>query len=328
MRWPPSALIFLDQNTERKMFMFRIVSVVLATLLGPAADSLFKMHADSRAMGEDPVTETNPERFALWQSVAPVGGQQMDSTKDENAYITIHRPEGTSSRHDLDQTAVVICPGGGYGGLVVGPEGHGIAKWLGQFGITGIVLEYRLPKQRHAVPLIDAQRAVRLVRSKAAELGVREDRIGIMGFSAGGHLASTVATHFGEPPATIDDSISQLSCRPDFAVLIYPVVTMMEFTHRGSRNNLLGPEPSPQLVEDYSNERQVTGATPPIFIAHALDDRPVPIENSRMLYQALQEKKITAKLLELPSGGHGLNGYQGPMWDQWQAEAIEWMDSL
>jgi len=192
--------------------MFRIVSVVLATLLVPTADSLFKMHAASRAMGEDPVTETNPERFALWQNVAPVGGQQMDSTKDENAYITIHRPEGTSSRYELDQTAVVICPGGGYGGLVVGPEGHGIAKWLGQFGITGIVLEYRLPKQRHAVPLIDAQRAVRLVRSKAAGLGVREDRIGIMGFSAGGHLASTVATHFGEPPATIDDSISQLSC--------------------------------------------------------------------------------------------------------------------
>lgn len=328
MSWPPSELIFLDQNTERKRFMFRIVSVVLATLLVPAADSLFKMHSDSRAMGEDPVTETNSERFALWQNFAPVGGQQMDSTKDENAYITIHRPEGTSTRHDLEQTAVVICPGGGYGGLVVGPEGHGIAKWLGQFGITGIVLEYRLPKQRHAVPLIDAQRAVRLVRSKATELGVREDRIGIMGFSAGGHLASTVATHFGEPPATIDDSISQLSCRPDFAVLIYPVVTMMEFTHRGSRNNLLGPEPSPQLVEDYSNERQVTGATPPIFIAHALDDRSVPIENSRMLYQALQEKKITSKLLELPSGGHGLNGYQGPMWDQWQAEAIEWMDRL
>ncbi|MEC8474774.1 MAG: alpha/beta hydrolase, partial [Planctomycetota bacterium] len=232
--------------------MFRIVLVAFATLLVPSADLLFKVHSDSLAIAEDSVTEKISDRFALWESVAPVGDQQMGSTKDENAYITIHRPEGTSANHDLEQTAVVICPGGGYGGLVVGPEGHGIAKWLGQFGVTGIVLEYRLPRQRHAVPLIDAQRAVRLVRSKAAELGVREDRIGIMGFSAGGHLASTAATHFSEPPATIDDTISQFSCRPDFAVLIYPVVTMMDFTHRGSRNNLLGPEPSPQLIEDYS----------------------------------------------------------------------------
>ena len=166
----------------------------------------------------------------------------------------------------------MICPGGGYGGLVVGPEGHGIARWLNQHGIAGIVLEYRLPKGRPFVPLLDAQRAIRTVRSNAKEWGIDPGRIGIIGFSAGGHLASTAGTHFdgGDPKAA--DPIDRVSCRPDFVILVYPVITMGEKTHGGSKTNLLGRDPKPELVELFSNEKQVTDKTPPMFLAHAKDD--------------------------------------------------------
>ena len=258
------------------------------------------------------------ERIALWDGTAPVGD---GAGEEANAWITVHRPPGTNSH-----TAIVICPGGGYGGLVVEPEGHGIAAWLNKYGITGVVLEYRLPKGRHAVPLLDAQRAIRTVRANAKAWDLSPAKIGIMGFSAGGHLASTAATHFddGKPLAT--NVIDQSSCRPDFAILVYPVVTLLgDKTHSGTKTNLLGKEPSPDLVKLYSNELQVTSKTPPMFLAHALDDKPVPPENSQGLFAALQANKIPAKYLELPSGGHGLNGYQGPMWDAWQEQSLAWL---
>lgn len=259
------------------------------------------------------------ERRGLWKGDAPIGDGKR---AQEEAFITVHRPEKPNG------TAVVICPGGGYGGLVTGAEGHGIAKWLGTHGVTGVVLEYRLPKGRHSVPLSDAQRAIRTVRSEAGELQVNPHRVGIMGFSAGGHLASTAGTHFdaGRPDAT--DAVERQSSRPDFVILVYPVVSMGPLTHGGSKHNLLGPNPSPELIELYSNEKQVTDQTPPMFLAHALDDKPVPPENSRQLYAALQAKKIPSMYLELPSGGHGLNGYQGPMWDAWQRESIAWLEKV
>jgi acetyl esterase/lipase len=258
------------------------------------------------------------ERIALWNGSAPVGD---GATEDANAWITVHRPAGKSS-----QTAIVICPGGGYGGLVVEPEGHGIATWLNKNGITGVVLEYRLPKGRHAVPLLDAQRAIRTVRSNAKDWDLSAEKIGIMGFSAGGHLASTAATHFDNGDASAANVIVQTSCRPDFAILVYPVVTFLgDKTHAGTKTNLLGKEPSPDLVKLYSNELQVTPRTPPMFLAHALDDKPVPPENSRALFAALQANKVPAKYLELPSGGHGLNGYKGPMWDAWQEQSLAWL---
>lgn len=256
------------------------------------------------------------KRIALWDGPAPIGNGESDSA---NAWITVHhaaKPNGT---------AIVICPGGGYGGLVVGPEGHGIADWLNQHGITGIVLEYRLPAGRHAVPLLDAQRAIRAVRANAKQWQLDPARIGIMGFSAGGHLASTAATHFDDGDAKATEAVDRVSCRPDFAILVYPVVTLGETTHSGTKMNLLGKDPSPELVKLYSNELQVTAKTPPMFLAHALDDTPVPPENSKALYAALQEKKIRSKYLELPSGGHGLNGYKGPMWDAWQEQSLAWL---
>ena len=261
-----------------------------------------------------------PPRLSLWDGKAPITEGVIEDGGD--AFITVHKASRPNS------SAVVICPGGGYGGLVTGGEGHGIAKWLNGHGIAGIVLEYRLPKGRSFVPLLDAQRAIRTVRANAIEWGINPERVGIIGFSAGGHLASTSATHFDAGKADSADPVQKLSCRPDFAILVYPVITMNEQTHSGSRRNLLGENPSPEMLKLFSNEQQVNEKTPPTFLAHALDDKPVPIENSRLFYAALQKHNVASKLLELPTGGHGLNGYKGPMWDAWQKQSIEWLIDL
>ena len=265
------------------------------------------------------VAAPKPERIALWNNRAPIGEGKF---KQEDTWITVHRPAKANG------TAAIICPGGGYGGLVMGAEGHGIAAWLNRHGITGVVLQYRLPKGRSFVPLLDAQRALRTVRFNAVKWGLKPDRIGIMGFSAGGHLASTAGTHFdaGSPKAV--DPVRRVSCRPDFMILVYPVITMGPGTHQGSKNNLLGRKPTPKLIELFSNEKQVTDQTPPTFLAHAIDDRPVPPGNSRLFYAALKSKKIPALYLELPDGGHGLNGYKGPSWDAWQKKSIAWVKDL
>jgi len=259
-----------------------------------------------------------PERLSLWSGRAPVGDGGSEAA---DASITVHRPAlGTATG-----AAIVICPGGGYGGLVSGPEGHGIAGWLTGHGIAGIVLEYRLPKGRPFVPLLDAQRAIRTVRTNAQKWGIDPARIGIIGFSAGGHLASTAGTHFDGGETQAADPIQRASCRPDFVILVYPVVTMGAKTHGGSKRNLLGPDPKPEMVDLFSNEKQVTGQTPPMFLAHAQDDKTVPADHSRMLHETLKAHHVATEYLELPSGGHGLDGYKGPMWDAWQSAALEWL---
>lgn len=263
--------------------------------------------------------DTKPARVGLWNGKAPIGNGEFQETE---VFITVHRPAKANG------AAIVICPGGGYGGLVTGGEGHGIAAWLNKHGITGVVLEYRLPAGRTYVPLLDAQRAIRTVRARSAELGVDPARIGIMGFSAGGHLASTADTHFdgGDPKSA--DPIARVNCRPDFAILVYPVISMGDKTHQGSKQNLLGANPSKELVELFSNEKQVTDKTPPTFLAHAKDDTVVVPENAQMFYDALQAHKVPSRYLELPSGGHGLNGYKGPMWDAWQEQSLAWLGEL
>lgn len=256
----------------------------------------------------------------MWQEgQAQVGDGTFDK---ENAFITIHRPEKPNG------AAVVICPGGGYSRLVKEAEGHGIAKWLNGHGVTGIVLEYRLPGGRAFVPLLDAQRAIRTVRARAAEWGIDPSRVGIIGFSAGGHLAATAGTHFDEGKEGAEDVVERQSCRPDFMVLIYPVITMGIPTHGGSKQKLLGENAPAERVDLFSNEKQVTENTPPAFLAHALDDKAVTIENSRLFQRALVSHKVPVELVELPSGGHGLNGYKGPMWDEWQAKSLEWLKGL
>ena len=270
----------------------------------------------SGASAGGPEVAGPPQRIALWNGKAPAGAGQ---TVAGDAFITVYRaaqPRGA---------AMVICPGGGYGVLCTEPEGHKIAQWLNQHGITGVVLEYRLPHGNRFLPLLDAQRAIRYTRAKARDWNCDPKKIGIMGFSAGGHLASTAATHFDDGIPDDPDAVKRLSCRPDFAVLVYPVITMGEQTHGGSRQNLLGPSPDEKAVTWFSSEQQVTDQTPPVFLAHAKDDQLVSPDNSRMFYRALQAHRVPGKYLELPSGGHGLNGYQGPMWDAWQAECLQWL---
>lgn len=302
----PEIMADFCHPTERG---YQIWGDALAPLLGAAGS------ASSSATDHS----WQPEKVALWADQAPVGDGTFEIAASS---ITIYRPKRANG------ATMVICPGGGYGGLVTGPEGTGIAQWLNRHGITGIVLEYRLPKGRALVPLLDAQRAIRLVRAKAAEWGCDPQRIGIIGFSAGGHLAATAATHFDAGQPTAVDPIERVGCRPDFAVLVYPVITMSEQTHGGTKLNLLGVAPSPEQIEFFSNERRVTARTPSTFLAHALDDKVVSPDNSRLFYEALQAHHIPSRYLELPSGDHGLNGYQGPMWDAWQSDVLHWLASL
>jgi acetyl esterase/lipase len=207
--------------------------------------------------------------------------------------------------------AVVICPGGGYGILAYDWEGTDVAKWLNSIGVAGIVVKYRLPNSksvtnRHQVPLMDAQRALRLVRYNSEKWNIDKEKIGVMGFSAGGHLASTLGTHFDDKLAQTDDLINMLSARPDFMILIYPVITMGEpNVHGGSRRNLLGPDPSNELIKEFSNEQQVKTTSPPTFLVHSADDKSVPVANSIMMYEALLSKDIPVEMHLFPKGGHG-----------------------
>lgn len=223
--------------------------------------------------------------------------------------------------------AVVICPGGGYIMEAMDHEGYNMAEWLVQQGVAGIVLKYRLPYGHDQIPLEDAQRAIRIVRAKAKEWGINQSKIGIAGSSAGGHLASTVGTHFdlGKPDST--DPLEKFSCRPDFMLLLYPVITFdEEFGHMGSRINLIGPGNKWDLVEKYSNERQVSSQTPPTFLVLSDDDNVVPPQNSIEFYMALKKYKIPAEIHIFRDGGHGfgMNKKNLPV-DQWPNLFAQWM---
>jgi acetyl esterase/lipase len=225
-------------------------------------------------------------------------------------------------------TAIVICPGGGYSGLAMQKEGLEVAEWARSKGMVGVVLRYRCGggKNQQPVPLDDAKRAIRTVRAKAEKLGVDPNRIGILGFSAGGHLASTAATMFEEGAHT-EDPIDQLSSRPDFAALVYPVVTLVdESMHRGSRNNLLGPDASEELAAEWSTERRVTEKTPPTFLVHAGDDKGVPVKNSLLFYEALVAHGVPAELHVYEVGGHGFGMFRGDRpADKWPEQLHRWM---
>jgi acetyl esterase/lipase len=205
-------------------------------------------------------------------------------------------------------TAVLICPGGGYAALAFNHEGYAIARWLNDNGIAGIILKYRLPsdlimKDKSIGPLQDAQEALRMIRRNAASWNIDPHKIGIIGFSAGGHLASTLSTHFGEKVYEVKDTVS---ARPDFSLLIYPVITMdTTFTHAGSRRNLIGENPSAEAVKRFSNELQITDKTPPAFLVHSGDDKAVPVKNSISYYEGLQKLGIPSELHIFMKGGHG-----------------------
>jgi acetyl esterase/lipase len=204
-------------------------------------------------------------------------------------------------------TAVIVCPGGGYQNLSMEKEGSDVARWLNSIGVTAFVLRYRLgPKYHHPIELGDAQRAIRTIRSHAATYRISPDRIGIMGFSAGGHLASSAGTHFDAGDSAAADPIDRASSRPDFLVLCYPVISFLNYIHQGSKRNLLGENPDPKLVETMSSEMAVTSETPPTFLFHTNADTGVPPENSMLFYMALRKAKVPAEIHIYQNGPHGV----------------------
>lgn len=211
--------------------------------------------------------------------------------------------------------AVIACPGGGYAGIATTHEGHDMATWFNTQGITYAVLHYRMPYGKHEIPLSDAHQAIRYMRKHASQWSIKQ--LGIMGSSAGGHLASTAATHFTE------------DTRPDFQILFYPVITMSDYTHQGSKDNLLGKNPTAELVRLYSNEMQVNAQTPPAFIMHSSDDTVVPVSNSINYYMNMVKQGVMATMHLYPIGGHGW-GYNEnfPYKSQWKDELEKWLREI
>ncbi len=266
------------------------------------------------------VLAAEPKTELLWPDGAP--GATGDEPKDKPQLI-MYLPEKPNG------CAIVVTPGGGYGGLAMGHEGHEIGQWLNSLGITAFICDYRHRNKGygHPAPLQDAQRAIRTARARAEEFHLDPQKIGILGFSAGGHLASTAATHFdsGKPDAA--DPIERVSSRPDFAVLCYPVIAFnKEYTHRGSQQNLIGQDASPELAASLSNEQQVTDKTPPCFLWHTNEDNGVPAENSVYFYLALRKHKVPAELHIYEKGPHGIGlGKKFPGADQWPTACELWL---
>lgn len=231
-----------------------------------------------------------------------------------------------ASKEKHNRAAIIVLPGGGYSHLA-NHEGAPVAEWLASLGITAFVLKYRHgPRYRHPSPLLDAAQAIRTVRARAVEWGLDQNRIGILGFSAGGHLASTIGTHFDSGKPAGADEIERVSSRPDLMILIYPVISMREFTHAGSRRMLLGENPSPELVALLSNDEQVTKDTPPAFIVHTADDAGVPVENSLRFAAALRKARVPVEIHVYEHGPHGFGlGGKDPILSSWPQRCAEWL---
>jgi acetyl esterase/lipase len=262
-----------------------------------------------------------PKVELLWPNGAP--GAMGTEPKDKPS-LTIWLPPADKA----NGTAVVICPGGGYGGLATDHEGKQVAEWFTKRGVTAFMLKYRHAPYRHPVPLQDAQRAVRTVRAKAKDWNIDPKRIGIMGFSAGGHLASTAGTHFDDGKSDAADPIDRIGCRPDFLILCYPVITLEPpFAHTGSRDNLLGKGADAKLVESLSNDKQVTDKTPPTFLFHTDGDKGVVPENSILFYMALRKAKVPAELHIYEKGNHGVGlAPKDPVLSSWPDRLNAWLD--
>jgi acetyl esterase/lipase len=286
------------------------MNVLLALLLS---------HSAASAVQDKPSPLQGPI-LPLWPSEAP--GALGDEERDRPGLSRYAAPAGNGA-------AVVVCPGGGYGNLAKGHEGHDVAVWLNARGVSAFVLSYRhAPRYRHPAPLQDAQRAIRTVRARAAEWKVDPAKIGIWGFSAGGHLASTALTHFdgGRPEA--EDPVERAGCRPDFGILVYPVIALDKpYTHQGSKKNLLGERVGEAaLVRELSSENRVTERTPPCFLMHTSGDQGVPAENSIDFYLALRRAKVPAELHVYEKGGHGFGlAPKDPVLSTWPERLHQWM---
>jgi acetyl esterase/lipase len=270
-----------------------------------------------------PVLSAEPKVELLWPKGAPgaLGTEEKDQPK-----LIIYLPD----KEKATGAAIVICPGGGYAHLAMDHEGHQIARWANEHGIAGFICDYRHRNKGygHPAPLQDAQRAIRTVRARAKEFGVDPGRIGILGFSAGGHLASSVVTHFDAGKPDAEDPIERVSCRPDFGVLCYPVIVFNSegVTHKGSQQNLLGKDASRELIESMSSEKQVTKETPPCFLWHTHEDTGVVPANSIAFYAALAAHKVPAELHIYERGRHGLGLAQDtPGTADWPRACLAWL---
>jgi acetyl esterase/lipase len=269
------------------------------------------------ALAQAPAAE--PQTILLWESGAP--GALGDAPEDRPS-LTIFRAAGAGG------TSVIVAPGGGYRNLSMDKEGRQVASWFNAMGVTAYVLKYRLgPRYHHPIELGDAQRAIRLVRSRAAQLGVASDRIGMMGFSAGGHLTATAGTHFDDGKPSASDPIDHMSSRPDFLILAYAVISFdPAIAHRGSEQMLLGDNPDPKLVQNLSNELHVTAKTPPTFLFSTNADTTVPAENTVRFYLALRQAMVPAEMHIFQNGPHGVGlDLADPALSVWPTLLSNWL---
>lgn len=289
-------------------------SAVVAAIVGVLAAAVA-----AAADGPQPAPE-KPAPILLWPDGAP--GAKGDTPEDKPRLTPYLLPG------DGPFGCVIVCPGGGYAGRAA-HEGEPIARWLNSIGASAFVLDYRVRPYRHPIPLGDAQRAIRTVRARAAEWRVDPRRVGILGFSAGGHLAGSAGTLFDAGQTDAADPIDRQSSRPDALILCYPVITFGEFRHNGSMVNLLGENPDPALREKLSLENSVTPQTPPTFIWHTSDDAAVPVENALLFAAALHKSKVPFALHVFPRGRHGL-GLAGGVAEvsQWTALCAEWLKGI
>lgn len=262
------------------------------------------------------------DSLLLWSQGAP--GATGTEEKDKPMLIRYPAPEAIATG-----AAVVVCPGGGYNMLAMDHEGHQIARWLNSFGVSAYILTYRLGRNgyKHPIPMNDGKRAIRTVRANAKVWGIDPERIGVLGFSAGGHMASTLGTHFDAGQSEAADPVERNSSRPDFMVLLYPVISFTEdYQHSGSRISLLGEDADPDLVRLMSNEKQVTDDTPQAFLVHTTEDKVVPPENSIFFYLELKKRNIPAEMHIYEKGRHGLGlGAPGTAFASWPERCEEWM---
>jgi acetyl esterase/lipase len=298
----------------------RVASLTIAILA-----IILSMSSAQAQSGNAPQHKPNfvaePQTIPLWPQGAPGA---LGTSDADVPTLTIYLPlDPVQTR-----TAVIVAPGGGYGMLASNHEGRQVANWLNAMGITAFVLKYRLgPRYHYPIELEDAQRAIRLVRSRAAEIGYSPSRVGMMGFSAGGHLTSMAGTHFDDGNPSASDPIDRLSCRPDFLVLAYPVISMSaSFTHQGSELNLLGENASPELRKKVSSELQVTPQTPPTFLFAITEDETVPVENTVAFYQALIKAGVPAEMHIFEQGHHGVGLDLGdPVLGIWPTLLTNWL---
>jgi acetyl esterase/lipase len=285
------------------------------------------------------VTEMSLYEGAIPNEKAAENLEKMTKTDGMVRIHDVSKPTLTRfSPTNPNGKSIIICPGGGYSILASGHEGVDVAKALNDLGVTAFILKYRLPSDRTAIdkslaPLQDAQQAIRMVRKNAEKWGLNANKIGIMGFSAGGHLAATATTHFAEKAdPSVASSLAMtdtISVRPDFSILIYPVISFdTTITHKGSRNNLIGEKPTAEMTKKFSNELHITPQTPPIFLVHAGNDATVPVENSIRFYQNCIKNKVPAEMHLYPKGKHGFGMNNKTTEDKWMERLATWLKTM